>query len=65
MKLIVDVGVSKRVETWLTESGLDVKSIRTIVQSMEDKEIIMIAINEKRILVTMDKNFGELVLNQR
>ena len=61
MKFVFDVGVSKLVETWLTEMGHDVKAIRDIDPKMEDKEIIRIAIREKRILVTMDKDFGELV----
>ena len=30
MKFVFDVGVSKRVETWLTETGHDVKAIRNI-----------------------------------
>jgi len=61
MKFVFDVGDSKRVEMWLAENGHDVKAIRDIDPTMEDKEIMAIAINEKRILVTMDKDFGELV----
>ena len=61
MKLIIDVGVSNEVEKWLAENGHDVKSIRNLNPSMEDKEIIRIALKEKRLLITMDKDFGELV----
>lgn len=63
LRLLVDVGVGKKVEKWLKEHGCDVKSIREINPRMPDKEILKIAVSEKRLVVTMDKDFGELVYN--
>lgn len=41
--------------------GLDVKSIVEINPKMDDADILAIAKKENRILVTTDKDFGELV----
>ena len=44
LRLLVDVGVGKKVEKWLKEHGCDVKSIREINPRMPDKEILKIAV---------------------
>ena len=43
--------------------GYDIKSVRDINPRMLDKEVLKIAVSEKRIVITMDKDFGELVYN--
>ena len=45
----------------LLEKGYDTKAVRFIDQRMPDQEIIRLAALEKRIVITMDKDFGELV----
>lgn len=59
----MDVGVGKKVEKWLREHGYNVKCVRDINPRMSDKEILKIAVSEKRIVITMDKDFGELIYN--
>lgn len=44
LRLLVDVGVGKKVERWLQEHGHDVKSVRDINPRMSDKEILKIAV---------------------
>jgi predicted nuclease of predicted toxin-antitoxin system len=61
IKILVDVGVSEKVESYLQKRGYDVKAVRSIGPRMKDSEIIKIAIAENRMLITMDKDFGELV----
>jgi len=61
LKFIVDVGVSNKVEKWLAEQGFDVKTVRNIDPMISDHEIVKIASKENRIVITMDKDFGELV----
>jgi predicted nuclease of predicted toxin-antitoxin system len=63
MKLLVDVGVGRKVETFLTECGFDSKSVREIDPSMKDTEILKIALSEERVIVSMEKDFGELIFN--
>jgi predicted nuclease of predicted toxin-antitoxin system len=63
LKFLVDVGVSKKVERWLIDNGYNIKSVRDINPKMIDKEILKIAVSEGRMVITMDKDFGELVYN--
>lgn len=63
LRLLVDVGVSKKVEEWLLNHGYDIKGVRDLDARMSDKEILKIAVSEGRMVVTMDKDFGELVYN--
>jgi len=61
LKFLVDVGIGKKVEAYLKSQGYDTKTVRDIDSRMEDKEIIQKAVSENRMVVTMDKDFGELV----
>lgn len=64
-KFLIDVGVGKKVENWLADNGYDVRSMRNIDPRAEDVEILNIAVTESRMVVTMDKDFGELVFKSR
>ena len=61
LKFLVDVGVGKGIERYLQEEGYDAKAVRDIDPCMEDEEIIRTAVSENRMVITMDKDFGELV----
>jgi predicted nuclease of predicted toxin-antitoxin system len=61
LKFLVDVGVGKKVEDFLLGKSFDTKAVRSLDQRMPDQEIIRLAALEKRIVITMDKDFGELV----
>lgn len=61
LKFLIDVGVGKKVEEWLQNEGYDVKCVRDIDARLSDREILKIAANENRMIITMDKDFGELV----
>jgi len=63
LKFLVDIGVSKKVEKWLQEKGYDVKSVRDINPRAKDSEVLHLAVAENRMVITMDKDFGELVYN--
>jgi len=63
LKFLVDVGVGKKVEDFLYKSCYDVLPVRKINPRMSDSEIIGIAAKDNRIIITMDKDFGELVYN--
>ena len=55
------MGVGTRTENLLLAKGLDFISVRSINPRMPDHEIIKLAVSENRIIITMDKDFGELV----
>lgn len=61
LTFLVDVGVGKGIERYLQEEGYDTKAVRDIDPRMEDEEIIRTAVMENRMVITMDKDFGELV----
>ncbi len=63
LKFLIDVGVGEKVEKWLSTQGYDTKSIRDLDPRMPDEEILKLATQEKRMVITMDKDFGELVYN--
>ena len=45
----------------MLEKKYDIKAVRSLDQRMPDQEIIRLAALEKRIVITMDKDFGALV----
>ena len=61
LKFVIDVGVGKSVEDFLVERGYKVTIIRSINPSLEDEKILNLAVKQGAIVVTMDKDFGELV----
>lgn len=61
LTFLVDVGVGKKIEEWLVKEGFDTKSIRDLDPRMPDYEILKIASSDQRMVLTMDKDFGELV----
>ena len=63
IRFIVDMGVSKKVEDWLSKNNYDIKAIRDIDPKMRDIDVLRLAVTEKRMVITMDKDFGELVFN--
>jgi len=60
LKFLIDVGVGKAVELFLMAEGYDTKTARTIDPQMSDEAIVRLASKEKRMIITMDKDFGEL-----
>ena len=61
LRFLVDVGVGKGVEEYLRAEGYDTKAVRDIDPRLEDSVIIRTAVSENRMVITMDKDFGELV----
>lgn len=65
MKFLADVNVEKPVIDYLLENGHDVKWIPDYNCKMSDDELLNLAKNEERILITNDKDFGELTFLQK
>lgn len=61
MRFLFDVGVGQKAEQFLAAQGHDVKAVRDLDPKLPDSDILDIAVAEARIVVTMDKDFGELV----
>ena len=65
LRFLVDVGVSKKVEECLIKNGYDIKAVRDLNPGMDDDKILRIASSENRMVITMDKDFGELVYHSK
>ncbi len=63
-KIVVDIGVGKIIEEWLSIQKFKIISIRKINSQMPDLEILKLANEEKALIITMDKDFGELVYKE-
>jgi predicted nuclease of predicted toxin-antitoxin system len=61
LRVLVDIGVGIAVEEWLRTAGHDVATVRSIDPRMADADILAWAVREQRLVITMDKDFGELV----
>jgi len=66
MKFLLDQNADRRLVAYLRTLGHDVIIIsKDYPHGLPDKEILTIAFNEKRILITYDKgDFGELIFRQ-
>ena len=63
-KFIVDESTGDRIAELLRNEGFDVVSVISQMRGTDDLSIIQTAIIEERIIVTNDKDFGELVFHQ-
>lgn len=61
MKLLADEGVDKPIVDQLRQSGFDVHYVLETHQGSDDETVLSLANEECRILLTQDKDFGELV----
>ena len=61
MKLMADEGVDKPIVNALRSAGFDVVYVLETNQGADDDYILKTANDQKRILLTQDKDFGELV----
>lgn len=65
LKFIVDECIGSLIAKWLTSIGYDVISIATEMRSSTDLTILNKAFSENRIIITNDKDFGDLVFHQK
>jgi predicted nuclease of predicted toxin-antitoxin system len=61
VKILVDVSAGQAIAAALQALGHDTVSVRDRDPKMADADILAWAVAEKRLVVTMDKDFGELV----
>lgn len=61
IKFLADENIGFGVIVPLRKLGFDIKSVLEGNRGVEDVKILSVANKEKRILITADKDFGELV----
>ncbi len=65
MKFLADVNIEKPIIDFFRNQGSDIKWVSDFSPKMDDENLIKLARTEKRILLTNDKDFGELVFLQK
>jgi len=61
MKFLLDVNASGSLARWLMERGHDVCMVKEVDPRMWDDKILEWAVREKRIIVTTDQDFEEMI----
>src|SRR4051794_32424004 len=65
MKFLLDENVDLPLADYLNEHEHDATAIASdYTRSIKDQEVLQIAVAEGRILITYDKDFGELIYKQ-
>jgi predicted nuclease of predicted toxin-antitoxin system len=65
VKFIANVNIEKPLIDFLIKRGFDIKWVAEIDKQMSDNGVCEIANKEQRILITNDKDFGEIVFFQK
>jgi hypothetical protein len=61
MKFIADENISRLVIERLRTAGFDVVAVRDLAPGISDRDVLKTATAEERIVLTEDRDFGELV----
>lgn len=66
MKFLLDESAEFRIALFLRDAGHNVTAIaHEYPQSLPDREVLAIANAEQRILITNDRDFGELIFREK
>ncbi|MGB9720789.1 MAG: DUF5615 family PIN-like protein [bacterium] len=65
IKFLANVNIERPIIEFLLAKGFDVKSIVDIDKQMPDNTVCELANKEERIILTNDKDFGEIVFFQK
>ena len=65
MKFLVDVNASGALARWLQEHGYDVLQVTDVDPRMEDSKVLQWACREKRIIITTDQDFEEMIWREK
>jgi len=61
-RLLADENISLKTVQTLKQQGIDITSIRDAKPGATDREVVKIANREKRVIVTFDKDIGEILI---
>lgn len=65
MKFLVDECVGPTVAKWLKQNNYDALSVYDDLPGIDDEAVLRKAVTENRILITSDKDFGEMIFKNK
>ena len=65
MRFLVDRCAGRRLADWLRNNGHDTLEAQSIGPDPGDQALLELAASENRVLITIDKDFGELIYLHR
>lgn len=65
MKFLLDVNVSRATANWLTALGHETACVGDVDCRMADDHILAWAVRERRVIVTTDLDFEEMIWRER
>jgi predicted nuclease of predicted toxin-antitoxin system len=65
MRILANENFPRKAVDLLREGGMDVQWVREFCPGMKDEHVLAAAIAESRVLVTFDKDFGELAFKSK
>ena len=65
IKFLADVNIEKPLVDYLLKQGYDIKWVPDYNCEMPDEDLLQLANQEKRIFITNDKDFGDLIFLQK
>lgn len=63
-KFLVDESTGKKLSIFLNNSGFDSIYVGDVFAGAVDEDVLKFAEKEKRVLITNDKDFGEMIFHQ-
>ena len=64
LRFLVDESSGRKLSKALTDGGHDAVFVGNIMLGSKDEQVLEKAVQENRILITNDKDFGELIFRQ-
>ncbi|MCX6648850.1 MAG: DUF5615 family PIN-like protein [Candidatus Bathyarchaeota archaeon] len=61
-RLLADENISPKTIQILKQQDIDIIGVRDTKPGATDKEVVKIANREKRVIITFDKDFGEIIV---
>ena len=65
LKFLIDENLGFFLAKWLQEKGYDTRAVILTMGSATDEQVLNTAFVEDRILITSDKDFGEMVFAKK
>jgi predicted nuclease of predicted toxin-antitoxin system len=65
VKLVADEGVDRQIVEHLRQDGHEVLYVAELDPGIEDEIVLRMAMTEGALLITADKDFGELIFRQQ